>query len=346
MLKLPKKIDYASSGVDIDAGIRAVDLMKKHVKKTWGPEVLADLGGFSGLFAPDMGGLKEPVLVAGTDGVGTKLKIAFLMDRHETIGIDAVAMCVNDILVCGARPMFFLDYIALGKMIPEKAASIVEGIAEGCERAGCALIGGETAEMPGMYKEGEYDIAGFAVGIVDRTKIIDGSEIKPGSRLIGLPSTGLHSNGFSLVRKILFEIHGFEVEDYVPELAVPLGEELLKPTGIYVSTVERLKDFHIQGMSHITGGGIYDNLARILPRNCNAVVDKNSWEIPTVFQWLQDLGKIEDREMYRTFNNGIGLILAVDAGDTEGIINTLGRYGQKAFAIGEIIPGDGKVDIV
>ena len=307
-----ERVDYASSGVDIDAGNKAVDLMRGYVKSTWGREVLADLGGFGGLFALDVAGYSNPVLVAGTDGVGTKLKVAFLADKHDTVGIDAVAMCVNDIAVQGAHPLFFLDYIAVGKLVPEKVAELDNWIITGCRDSGCALSGGESAEMPGMYSENEYDIAGFAVGIVERDKIVDGSRIKPGDQLLALGSSGLHSNGFSLVRKIVFELNKFQVSDYIPELGSTLAEELLKPTRIYAAITRRLLSaVDILGMAHITGGGITENVARILPEGCRAIIRKGSWNQLPVFQWLGQLGKLDQDEMYRTFNNGLGLVFAV-----------------------------------
>jgi len=341
------RIDYASSGVDIDAGNRAVDLMRDHVKSTWSEEVLADLGGFGGLFALDTQGYAKPVLIAGTDGVGTKLKVAFVADRHDTVGIDAVAMCVNDIAVQGAVPLFFLDYIAIHRLVPEKVAEIVKGISVGCRQAGCALIGGETAEMPGMYAEGEYDIAGFAVGIADRDKIVDGSGIRPGDQLVGISSSGVHSNGFSLVRKIVFDIHGFEIDRYVPELGCTLADELLRPTKIYVPLISRLlSKTEILGMAHITGGGITENVARILPEGCSALIEKGSWDVPPVFPWLKDLGGIEEKEMYRTFNNGIGLVLSVKANELNRVLQICEEAGEKAYHIGEVVSGEKKVKIV
>lgn len=342
-----ERIDYASSGVDIDAGNKAVDLMRQHVKSTWGKEVLADLGGFGGLFALDTAGYAEPVLVAGTDGVGTKLKVAFLADKHDTIGIDAVAMCVNDISVQGARPLFFLDYIAVGKMLPEKVAQIVKGISEGCRQGGCALIGGETAEMPGMYAEDEYDIAGFAVGIVDRDKIVDGSGIKAGDRLMALGSSGLHSNGFSLVRKIVFEINDIDVEEYIPDLGCTLAEELLKPTKIYTPIIQKLMaEVKILGMAHITGGGITENIARILPPDCKALLQKGSWNQPAVFGWLQSLGNIDQKDMYRTFNNGLGLVFVVTEQDVEKVIQICRTAGEDVWQIGQVVSGPPVVEIV
>ena len=342
-----ERIDYASSGVDIDAGSKAVDLMRSYVKSTWGNQVLADLGGFGGLFALNTASYSNPVLVAGTDGVGTKLKVAFMAEKHDTIGIDAVAMCVNDIAVQGAVPLFFLDYIAIGKLLPEKVAQIVKGVSTGCSQAGCALIGGETAEMPGMYSEDEYDIAGFAVGIVDREKIVDGSGIKQGDQLVGLSSSGLHSNGFSLVRKLIFEVNDFKVDDYIPELGSTLAEELLKPTRIYSPIILKLLEtVSILGMAHITGGGITENVARILPEGSGALIKKGSWDQPPVFQWLQKLGNVDQRDMYRTFNNGIGLVLAVGAQDTEKVLELCEKAGEKAFHVGEIISGNKEVEIV
>jgi len=347
VLALFQKIDYEAAGVSIDAGNKAVELMKKFVKSTWGPEVLTDLGGFGGFFFLDTGKFKNPVLVAGTDGVGTKLKVAFMAGEHETVGIDAVAMCVNDILVCGASPLFFLDYIAVGKMKPEKVALIVKGVSEGCREAGCALIGGETAEMPGMYGEEEYDIAGFAVGVVERDRIIDGSKIRPGNLLIGLSSSGLHSNGFSMVRKILFEMYDFKIDDYIPELGCTLAEELLKPTRIYVPAVLNiLNEISVLGMAHITGGGILENLARILPDGCGAEIKRDSWVRHAIFGWLQKLGNVEEREMYRTFNNGIGLVLVVDSREAAKALELLEKHGERAFLIGEVVSGSRKVEIV
>lgn len=342
-----ERIDYASSGVDIDAGNQAVDLMRDYVKSTWGREVLADLGGFGGLFALNASGYSNPVLVAGTDGVGTKLKVAFMADKHDTIGIDGVAMCVNDIAVQGALPLFFLDYIAVGKMVPEKVAQIVKGVSAGCLQGGCALIGGETAEMPGMYAEDEYDIAGFAVGIVDRDKIVDGSSIKAGDQLMALSSSGLHSNGFSLVRKIVFEVAGLKIDSYVPELGCTVAEELLKPTRIYASIIHKLLDkVNLLGMAHITGGGITENTARILPEGCKALIRKGSWQQPPVFQWLQELGNVAPKDMYRTFNNGIGLVLAVRPEDVEAVYAACAAAGEKVFHVGEVVSGPRAVEIV
>lgn len=337
-------LTYAGAGVDISAGNRAVDLIKKAVQTTFRPEVVTDIGGFGGLFALDTANYRQPVLVSGTDGVGTKLKIAHLLNVHHTIGIDAVAMCVNDILVSGAEPLFFLDYLAVGKLVPERVAEIVEGVAEGCRQAGCALIGGETAEMPGFYAPDEYDIAGFAVGVVDKDKIIDGSKITPGDVLIGLPSSGLHSNGYSLVRQALFEVAGYQPEQFLPELGRTVGEELLEPTRIYVSTVlPLLERFTVKGMTHITGGGITENLPRVLPENCSAVVDRSKWSVPVIFKLLQRIGQIEEAEMLRTFNMGIGFILVVPPEQADAVLAELNERGEKAVTIGEITAGERKV---
>lgn len=333
-----EKLTYASAGVNIEAGNRAVELMKASVRSTFRPGVLADIGGFGGLFALDTACYSEPVLVSGTDGVGTKLRVAMMMDKHDTVGIDAVAMCANDILAQGAEPLFFLDYLAVGKLIPEKVAAIVAGVAEGCKRAGCALIGGETAEMPGFYREDEYDIAGFAVGIVEKSRIIDGSEIRPGDVLLGIPSAGLHSNGYSLARKTLFEIAGYGVDTYVEELGRTMGEELLEPTRIYVKQVlPAIGRFMVRGMAHITGGGLTENIPRILPEGTAAAIDRHSWQAPPVFGLIQDIGGIEDPEMLKTFNMGVGMVLVAGRGDVDGLLKDLRDRGPEAIVIGEII---------
>lgn len=338
---MSKGLTYKSSGVDVTAGYEAVKRMKAHVQKTFTKGVLSDLGGFGGMFALDKGQLSEPVLVSGTDGVGTKLMIAFAMDKHDTIGEDCVAMSVNDILCQGAKPLFFLDYIATGKLHPEKIASIVEGISNGCVKAGCALIGGETAEMPGLYGVDEYDLAGFAVGIVDKKKIITGENIKKGDILIGLPSSGLHSNGFSLVRKLFFDIKKYEVNQYIDELGSTLGEELIKPTKIYSNALIELNEkFNIKGISHITGGGFYENIPRMLPEGLSAVVDRRQVDIPAIFNVMQKLGDIEIDEMYSTFNMGIGIVMAVDNKDADGIIKFLEAKNEKGYVIGEITYGE------
>lgn len=325
---------YRQAGVDIDAGNQAVELMKPAVKRTVRPEVMGGLGGFGGLFALDLKKYPEPVLVSGTDGVGTKLKLAFQMNRHDTIGQDAVAMCVNDILVQGAEPLFFLDYLAVGKLVPERVAEVVGGIAKGCELAGCALIGGETAEMPGFYAEGEYDIAGFAVGAVNRPDLIDGSQIQEGDVLIGLPSSGFHSNGYSLVRKI-FTPELWE-KDY-PELGETLGEALIRPTRIYVKTVLPLIESRkVLGMAHITGGGLTENIPRILPEGLGIKIDRSAWQVPALFTLLQRLGEVEEAEMLRTFNMGIGFVLIVHPQDVGFIQTQLQAAGEKCFVLGEV----------
>lgn len=339
-------LTYKNSGVDVTAGYEAVKRMKTHVQKTFTKEVISDLGGFSGMFALDKSQLDEPVLVSGTDGVGTKLMIAFAMDKHNTIGEDCVAMCVNDILCQGARPLFFLDYIATGKLYPEKIASIVEGISNGCVKAGCALIGGETAEMPGLYGTEEYDLAGFAVGIVDKKKIISGKNIKKGDVLIGLPSSGIHSNGFSLVRKLFFDVKKYDVNQYIDELGSTLGEELIKPTKIYSNSLIELNEkFDIKGISHITGGGFYENIPRMLSNGLRAVVNRKHVEVPPIFNVMQKLGNIEIDEMYSTFNMGIGIIMAVEQKDADSIIKFLEAKDEKAYIIGEIIEGKRGVSI-
>lgn len=337
-------LTYAQAGVDINAGNRVVDLIGENVRKTFRPGVLADIGGFGGLFALDTKRYREPVLVAGTDGVGTKLRIAMMLDRHDTIGIDAVAMCVNDVLVQGAEPLFFLDYLAVGRLQPEKVAAIVKGVADGCREAGCALIGGETAEMPGFYGPEEYDLAGFCVGVVDRAAIIDGSMIKAGDRLIGLASSGLHSNGYSLVRKALLELAGLKLDSWIDELQGTLGEVLLTPTRIYVKPVMKvLAEYPVLGLAHITGGGLVENVPRILPDGLAAVIDRAAWPVPAVFDLVRRAGNVSEREMYRTFNMGIGMVLVVRAGDADGVVRLLKESGETPFLIGEIGSGDRSV---
>jgi len=332
-------ITYKDAGVDIDAGDLFVEKIKPYVKSTFRPEVMTHIGGFGGLFA--LKKYKEPVLVSGTDGVGTKLKIAFLTKRHDTVGIDLVAMCVNDIVVSGAEPLFFLDYFATGKLKPEAHADIVKGIAEGCRQAGCALIGGETAEMPSFYAEDEYDLAGFAVGAVEKKKIINGAKIKPGDLLVGLASSGLHSNGFSLVRKVLFEKAGYGVEDILTELGPgTLGQALLTPTRIYAKTVlTLLKEFDIRGMAHITGGGITENTPRMLPKGTQALIRKGTWDIHPIFKLMQKKSGVDDAEMYRDFNMGIGMVLAVPKKQAEALMKKATKLGEKAYLIGEIVKG-------
>jgi phosphoribosylformylglycinamidine cyclo-ligase len=330
-------LTYADSGVDIDKANQLVDRIKKIAKSTPRSGVMGEIGGFGGLFSLNLSNISNPVLVSATDGVGTKLKIAFQMDKHDTIGIDLVAMCVNDIIVQGAKPLFFLDYLAMGALNNGVAEKILEGIAKGCNQAGCALIGGETAEMPGMYQAGEYDLAGFSVGIVDNDKIIDGSYIRPGHKLIGISSSGVHSNGFSLVRKIFFDKCKYTVDTHIPEFGTSLGEELLKPTIIYVpSILGLLRDLPIHGLVHITGGGIDENIIRVIPDSCKALVHKNSWEIPPVFQLLQKEGGVSDMEMHKTFNNGIGMVLVVPEKSVEEVMDRLGAMEEKAYLIGEI----------
>lgn len=337
-----KKLTYASSGVDIEEGDRFVQAIKPIVKKTFRPEVLTGLGGFGGLFEIPAGKYKQPVLVSSTDGVGTKLKIAFMTGIHDTVGIDLVAMCVNDILVQGAEPLFFLDYFGTSALKTENAAKVVEGIAAGCIDAGCALIGGETAEMPGFYDGDDYDLAGFSVGVVEKEKIIDGSAIKPGDVIIGLASSGLHSNGYSLARKVVFDIMGLGVDSPLTSDGKTVGEVLLTPTKIYVKAVlPLLADFDIKGMAHITGGGLVENLPRVLPEGVRVAIDNGSWDVPEVFDIIQKNGDIEEKEMNRVFNNGIGFTLFVSPNDAEGVLKKLADMGEVASAIGEVISGDG-----
>ncbi|MDO3376587.1 phosphoribosylformylglycinamidine cyclo-ligase [Geoalkalibacter halelectricus] len=316
-------------------------MIKPLVKATSRPEVLTDIGGFGGLFSLNAGKYEKPTLVASTDGVGTKLKLAFMMDKHDTVGIDLVAMCVNDIVVQGAEPLFFLDYLATGKLAPEKAVDIVKGISAGCVEAGCALIGGETAEMPGFYAEGEYDLAGFTVGVVDNSKIIDGSSITVGDRIIGIASSGLHSNGYSLARKVFFETMGLQLDARLDGVEPPLGEALLTPTRIYVKPIlNLLRDFNLKGIAHITGGGITENVPRVLPRHCRAVIECASWPKSALFEALRSGGNIEDAEMYRTFNYGIGMVLIVPEEETDEVMVRLSGLKEKAFVIGEIIKSE------
>lgn len=331
-------ITYKDAGVDIDAGNKFVNIIKPLVKATSRPEVMADIGGFGGLFSLNTEKYKNPVLVSGTDGVGTKLKVAFMADKHDTIGIDLVAMCVNDIVVQGAEPLFFLDYLATGSLKPEDSAEVLKGIAEGCIQAGCALIGGETAEMPGFYSDGEYDVAGFTVGVVDRDKIIDGSTITVGDKLIGLASSGLHSNGYSLARKIVFDKMGLGINDPLPGTDKTVAEELLTPTRIYVKSIlNLLRDFKLNGIAHITGGGLLENIPRVLPNGCKAVIGKDTWTIPPVFRLLQQEGNIPDNELYRTFNCGIGMVLVVSEKDADEILIRLSGLNEKAVIIGNIV---------
>jgi phosphoribosylformylglycinamidine cyclo-ligase len=332
---------YKQAGVDIAAGNEAVERMKKHVARTFRPEVLTGLGGFGALFGLNLQKYEEPVLVSGTDGVGTKLMLAFAMDKHDTIGIDAVAMCVNDIVVQGAEPLFFLDYLACGKVVPERIEAIVKGIADGCEQSGCALIGGETAEMPGMYGEEEYDIAGFAVGIVDRKRIIDGAGIRPGDAVIGLASSGVHSNGFSLVRKVLLKDGGYSLHDTLPELGgARLGDVLLEPTRLYVKPVLKLIGrVEVKGLAHITGGGFIENIPRVLPEGVNVEIAYGSWPVLPIFKLLQEKGGIPNRDMFTTFNMGIGMVAVVPAEQADETVRTLAEQGVEAYRIGAVTPG-------
>jgi phosphoribosylformylglycinamidine cyclo-ligase len=334
-------LTYSDAGVNIDKANLFVDEIKKIAKQTHRRGVLGDIGGFGALFSLQLDNFERPVLVSSTDGVGTKLKIAVMMEKHDTIGIDLVAMCVNDIAVHGAKPLFFLDYLSMGKLDTQVAAQIIQGIGAGCKEANCALIGGETAEMPGLYAPGDYDLAGFVVGIVDNSKIIDGSVVHVGNKIIGIASTGLHSNGYSLVRKICFDLLNLKIDAHIPELGCTIGEELLKPTRIYSELIQgMLRDLPIHGLAHITGGGITENLLRIIPKSCQVVMRKNSWEVPPVFKFLQATGKISDSEMMRTFNNGIGLIAVVPDSAVQDILDRLGGMKEKAYVIGEIVERD------
>ena len=343
MMSQSHSASYAAAGVNIEAGYEGVRLMKKHVERTFIPGVVSDIGGFGGLFAPDLTGMCEPVLVSGTDGVGTKQRIAQLMGRHDTVGIDCVAMCVNDIVCCGAKPLFFLDYIAIGKNDPEKVAALVSGVAEGCVQAGCALIGGETAEHPGTMRPDDYDLAGFSVGVVDKPKIIDRNTVRPGDVILALPSGGLHSNGFSLVRKV-FDVEHAALDAYVPELAAALGETLLTPTRIYVKSVlAALAAAEIHGISHITGGGFYENIPRAVPDGLCARIERNAVRIPPIFSLLQKTGDIPERDMFNTFNMGVGMALIVSRGTADAALHTLQENGEAAYVIGEITAGEEKI---
>ena len=345
-----KPLTYADAGVDIDKADKLVDRIKKIAQQTPRSGVVGEIGGFGGLFSLNIANMESPILVSSTDGVGTKLKIAFMMSKHDTIGIDLVAMCVNDIIVQGAKPLFFLDYFSTGKLEEKIAIDVISGIGEGCTQAGCALIGGETAEMPGFYKDNEYDLAGFGVGLVENSKIIDGSGIHVGDQLIGISSSGLHSNGYSLVRKICFDILKLKIDTHIPELGKTIGEELLIPTKIYSQTVlSIIKNLPVFGLAHITGGGITDNIIRVIPEQCNVVIRKNSWEVPPVFTYLKEAGNISEREMRRTFNNGIGFIAVVHEKDAQEIIDYLIAMKENVFVIGEVVEpkvGDERVQWV
>ena len=331
---------YRDAGVNIEAGYEGVKLMKKHVQRTMIPGVVSDIGGFGGLFAPDLTGMSEPVLVSGTDGVGTKQRIAQLMNKHDSVGIDCVAMCVNDIICCGAKPIFFLDYIAIGKNEPEKVATLVSGVAEGCVQSGCALIGGETAEHPGTMSADDYDLAGFAVGIVDRTKIIDHDRMRPGDVVIALTSSGIHSNGYSLVRKV-FNVEHADLGAYVDELGCTLGEELLRPTKIYVKPVlAAMEQAKINGVSHITGGGFYENIPRSLPKNLSAKIERNAVQVLPIFDLIARSGNIPERDMFNTFNMGVGMIVAVDKIDADKAIAAIKAAGEDAYVLGELVESE------
>ncbi len=334
---------YAAAGVNIEAGYEGVKLMKKHVERTFIPGVVSDIGGFGGLFAPDIKGMSEPLLVSGTDGVGTKQRIAQIMGKHDTVGIDCVAMCVNDIVCCGAKPIFFLDYIAIGKNEPEKVATLVSGVAEGCVQAGCALIGGETAEHPGTMTADDYDLAGFSVGIVDKSKVIDNKRMKAGDVVIGLASSGIHSNGYSLVRKV-FDVENADLNAFVPELGTTLGEALLTPTKIYVKSVlAAIEAADVKGISHITGGGFYENIPRSIPDGLCAKIDKNAIKTPAVFRLLQEKGNIPERDMFNTYNMGIGMSVIVSKETADAAVKALKDNGEDAYVIGEIIEGRDKI---
>ena len=336
---------YRAAGVNIEAGYEGVKLMKKHVARTMIPGVVSDLGGFGGLFAPNLTGMKDPVLVSGTDGVGTKLRIAMLLDKHDTIGIDCVAMCVNDIICCGAKPLFFLDYIAIGKNDPEKVATIVSGVAEGCVRSGCALIGGETAEHPGMMPADDYDLAGFSVGIVDREKVINPASVKAGDVILALPSSGIHSNGYSLVRKI-FNVERANLHLHSDALGYTLGEALLEPTTIYVKPVlAAIEAAEIHGISHITGGGFYENLPRVMPDGLCAKINKSAIRVPPIFQMLQSTGNIPERDMFNTYNMGVGMAVIVKAEDADKAVAAFRAGGVDAYELGEVVTGEEKIEL-
>jgi len=338
--ELAAQVDYKKAGVDIEAGNEFVRRIRPLVRSTFRPEVLGDIGGFGGLFRFDPKKYRDPVLVSGTDGVGTKLRIAFLMGRHDTVGIDLVAMNVNDVAVCGAEPLFFLDYLAVGKLKVGQAEAIVSGIVEGCRQAGCALIGGETAEMPGFYADGEYDLGGFAVGVVERDQLIDGSRVRPGDALIGLASTGLHSNGYSLARRVLLEEAKLALDQRVPDLGETLGEALLRPTRIYVKTIRALVEAgDVRAIAHITGGGLTENIPRVLPEGCRAVIVRGSWKPPAIFGLIQSRGGVDGEEMARVFNLGIGLVLVVPAARADQVMRLAGEQGDQAFRIGAIEKG-------
>ncbi len=337
---------YKAAGVDVTAGYKAVELMKSHVARTMIPGVLEGIGGFGGMLELDLEGISKPVLVSGTDGVGTKLKMAFLADKHNTVGVDCVAMCVNDIVCCGAKPQIFLDYVAVGKNFPEKIEAIVSGVAEGCVQAGCALVGGETAEMPGLYEENEYDLAGFSVGIVDKAKIIDKENVSEGDVIIGLASSGVHSNGFSLVRKV-FDVENSDLNKVYPELGISLVDELLKPTKIYVKPVLKLIDsIKVKSISHITGGGFYENIPRALPTGMSAVIKKDSFKVLPIFELISKIGNIPERDMYNTFNMGIGMCIVVAKEDASTALSILAEQGETAYEMGYIQKSETAVEFI
>ena len=337
---------YKDAGVDVTAGYKSVELIKKCVQSTYTKGVVSDLGGFGGLFAPDIKDMKEPILVSGTDGVGTKLKIAFLLNKHDTVGQDCVAMCANDIICCGAKPLFFLDYIALGKNVPEVVATIVKGVTDGCKMAECALVGGETAEMPGFYPVDEYDLAGFCVGIVDKEKMIDSESIEVGDKVIGIASSGVHSNGFSLVRKV-FDVNKENLSEYKEELGKTLGEALLEPTKIYVKPVGKvLEKINVKGISHVTGGGFYENLPRMLNDKVALNIKKDSYELPALFKLIQKTGNIPERDMYNTFNMGIGMAIIVPKDKVNETLEILKQEGETAYEIGEVVEGNKEINII
>ena len=332
-------LTYKQSGVDIDEGNRAVDLIKGKIKSTYDNNVIGDLGNFSGLYSlKEFVGMEEPVLLSSTDGVGTKLRLAQMMDKHDTVGIDLVAMCVNDLICQGARPLFFLDYIATGKLVAEQVEQIVSGIVEGCKMAGCALVGGETAEMPGMYSEDEYDLAGFSVGIADREKIVSGKDVKVGDTLIGIASSGVHSNGFSFVRKIFLEKYGYRLEQHIEELGMSLGEALLTPTKIYVKLVlDLIAKYELKAIAHITGGGVIENITRVIPKGLGIDINKNSWEKPAIFKMIESFNAVDERELHKSFNMGVGLVLIVDKENANEIVDYINTTDEKAYIIGEVV---------
>jgi phosphoribosylformylglycinamidine cyclo-ligase len=340
-------LTYKQSGVDIDEGNRAVDLIKGKIKSTYDNNVIGDLGNFSGLYSlKDFVGMQEPVLLSSTDGVGTKLKLAQMMDKHDTVGIDLVAMCVNDLICQGAKPLFFLDYIATGKLVAEQVEQIVGGIADGCKMAGCALIGGETAEMPGMYSDDEYDLAGFSVGIADREKIVSGKNVKSGDTLIGIQSSGIHSNGFSFIRKIFLDTYDYKLDQYIEELKMTLGEALLTPTKIYVKLVlDVIKNHEIKAIAHITGGGVIENITRVIPKGLGIDIKKDSWEKPAIFKMIENFNSIDERELHKSFNMGVGLVLIVDKEKAQDVVNYINTTDENAYIIGEVVDNHDGVNL-